>query len=186
MFTKFELDTITIMILTTNNTKWFTKQCLFDEVSKYYQNNVNELYYGHFLFVWTKLLINSNFISVHPSNEKIKSKTNDLEPFDDFNENAIQVIDDMNLQVQLKHMNDFPKLYIGSVLIKDFLLQNYDCDLFFKFFKLYNNVILLKEKDKEEYVLPSTNLSLINKVKIPVTVTTISLIMIGYYYWNKK
>ena len=181
MFTKLELETVTIMVLTMNNTKWFTKQCLFDEVSKYYQNNNDELYYGHFLFVWTKLLINNNFISVHPSREKIKNKTNESEIYENFNENQIDVIHDMNLQVQLKHMVDNPKLYQGSALIKDFLLQNYDCDLFFNFFKLYENILVLKEYQE---VLSSKENNIINKLKIPVGV--ISLIVIGYYYFGKK
>ena len=180
MFTKLELETVIIMVLTMNNTKWFTKQCLFDEVSKYYQNNIDELYYGHFLFVWTKLLINNNFISVNPSGERIKNKTNEFESYEKFNENQIDVMHDMNLQVQLKHMVDYPKLYQGSALIKDFLLQNYDCDLFFNFFKLYENILILKEYQED---IPSNKISLINKVKIPVGI--ISLIVIGYYYFKK-
>ena len=181
MFTKFELETIIIMVLTMNNSKWFTKQCLFDEVSKYYQNNIDELYYGHFLFIWTKLLYNNNFISVHPSGQKIKNKTNEYELFENFNENQIDVIHDMNLQVQLKHMIDYPKLYQGSGLIKDFLLNNYDCDLFFNFFNLYKKIIILKQI---EDVLPSNKNKILNKMKIPATVSL--LILAGYYYFVKK
>lgn len=180
MFTKFELETVTIMILANNN-KWFTKQCLFDEVSKYYQNN-DELYYGHFLFVWTKLLNNTNFISVHPSGEKIKNKTNEYEIFENFNENQIDVIHDMNLQVQLKHMIDYPKLYQGSKLIKDFLLNNYDCDLFFNFFNLYKKILVLQQFTD---VLPSKENNILNKIKIPATISLLVLIG-GYYYFVKK
>ena len=176
MFTKFELETVTIMVLTINN-KWFTKQCLFDEVSKYYTNS-DELYYGHFLFVWTKLLSNSNFISIHPNGEKIKYKTNETETFENFNENQIDVIHDMKLQDQLKHIIDYPKLYQGSGLVKNFLLDNYDCNLLFKFFNLYQKFILLKEC---ENIVPSYNY---NKIKY---VTTISILFLaGYYYFVKK
>ena len=174
MFTKYELETITIMVLSIHNNKWFTKQCLFDEVSKYYQNNIDELYYGHFLFVWTKLLINHNFISVHPSGEKIKNKTNENESFEIFNENQVDVIYDMNLQVQLKHIVDYPKLYQESRLIKGYLLNYYDCDLFFNLFNLYQQFIISKENEYD----------ILNKIKYPAT---ISVIILGlYYYFIKK
>jgi hypothetical protein len=180
MFTKFELETMIIMVLTMHNNKWFTKQCLFDEVSKYYQNNNDELYYGHFLFIWTKLLINSNFISVHPSGEKIKNKTNENEFFENFNENQIDVIHDMNLQLQLKHILDYPKLYQESGLIKEYLLNNYDCDLFFNLFNLYQQVLSLKEKND---VIISNKYDFLNKIKYPAM---LSVIIFGIYYFIKK
>jgi hypothetical protein len=182
MFTKFELETVIIMILTINDDKWFTKQCLFDEVSKYYPNS-DELYYGHFLFIWTKLLSNSNFISIHPTKEKIKIKTNDSEnkTFENFNENQIDVIHDMNLQVQLKHIIDYPKLYNGSGILKSFLLNNYDCDFFFKFFYLYQRILSFKEN---KYVVPSNYYYFLNKIKYPTTISL--LILAGYYYFIKK
>jgi hypothetical protein len=58
MFTKFELDTITIMVLNRNSTKWISKESLYHEVSKQYENNMGELFYEHFLFIWFKLIIN--------------------------------------------------------------------------------------------------------------------------------
>lgn len=182
MFTKYELETITIMVLNIHNNKWFTKQCLFDEVSKYYINNIDELYYGHFLFVWTKLLINHNFISVHPSGEKIKSKNkNDTEYFEIFNENQVDVIHDMNLQVQLKHIVNYPKLYQESRLIKEYLLNYYDCDLFFNLFNLYQKIITLKEN---ECVVFYNKYNILNKIKYPAS---ISVIILGlYYYFIKK
>jgi len=180
MFTKYELETITIMVLNINHDKWFTKQCLYDEVSKYYVNNIDELYYGHFLFVWTKLLNNKNFISVHPSGDKIKNKTNENEYFQDFNEDQIDVIHDMNLQVQIKHMLEYPKLYQESRFIKEYLLNYYDCDLFFKLFNLYHKIFSLKEK---ENVVLSNNYNILDKLKYPAT---ISVIILGLYYYFKK
>jgi hypothetical protein len=181
MFTKYELETISIMVLSIHNNKWFTKQCLFDEVSKYYINNIDELYYGHFLFVWTKLLNNKNFISVHSSGDKIKNKTNENESFKDFNEDQIDVIHDMNLQVQIKHMLEYPKLYQESRLIKEYLLNNYDCDLFFKLFNLYQKILSLKEN---ECGVLSNKYNILDKLKYPAT---ISVIILGlYYYFIKK
>jgi len=180
MFTKYELETITIMVLNINHDKWFTKQCLYDEVSKYYVNNIDELYYGHFLFVWTKLLNNMNFISVHSSGDKIKNKTNENKLFENFNENQIVVIHNMDLQVQIKHMLDYPKLYQESRLIKEFFLNNYDCDLFFKLFNLYHKIFSLKEK---ENVVLSNNYNILDKLKYPAT---ISVIILGLYYYFKK
>ena len=69
------------------------------------KNDINELYYGHYLFIWTKLLINSNFITIHPSGEKIKTKTNDLGPFDNFNEYNVEIIHDTNDDI-IHDMND--------------------------------------------------------------------------------
>ena len=181
MFTKFELETAIIMVLTFNNNKWFTKQCLFDEVSKYFQNNMEELYYGHFLFVWTKLLINNNFISVHPTKEKIKIKTNETQVCENFNANQVDVIQDMNIQVQLKHMIDYPKLYEESILIKDFLLQNYDCEIFFNFFNLYKKILVLQQI---KYEPPSNQETFLNKLKIPISI--LSLVMFGCFYFRKK
>lgn len=180
MFTKFDLETVIIMVLTINN-KWFSKQCLFNEVSKYYVNK-DELYYGHFLFIWTKLLTNSNFISIHSSGEKIRIKTNETENkiFEDFNENQINVIHDMNLQVQLKHIIDYPKLYQGSGLIKNFILNNYDCNFFYLFFSLYQKTINLEKKNTLSY----NYYEIINKVKIPATISL--LFLAGYYYLKKN
>ena len=186
MFTKFELDTIIIMVLNINSSKWFTKETLYNEVLTHYEKNPTELYYGHFLFVWSKLLINYNFIIVHESGEKIKIDTKnakDVGPFEDFINVNNSIIHDMNLQVQLNHMVEFPKLYTGSVLIKKFLLNYYNCDLFFKFFELYQDSIILKENIINN--TPSSGyLNFTNNSIIPVSV--MSLIIMGYYYWIKK
>ncbi len=183
MFTKSELDTITIMVLNINSTKWFTKESLYNEVKTYFEKNPTELYFGHFLFVWSKLLINNNFIQVDESGEKIKLKTNEPGPFEDFINIYTSEKYEMNLQVQLKHMVDFPKLYTGSVLIKDFLLKNYKCELFFKFFELYKDSIILKQ-NIDDIATDSNSFNFTNNLVLPVSV--LSLIMMGYYYWNKK
>ena len=130
MFTNFELDTITIMVLNRNSTKWFSKESLYLEVSKQYKDNMGELFYGHFLFIWFKLLINDNFISVHKHESgekiKIKTKTNDQNS-DQFFDQAKEepVIEKPSLINQLNHMIEYPQLYKGSILIKDFLFEYY-------------------------------------------------------------
>jgi hypothetical protein len=188
MFTKFELDTITIMVLNRNSTKWFSKESLFAEVSKQYESNMIELYPGHFLFIWSKLLINDNFITVHELDEKIKiktkTKTNDHNLSSDLFEDFIvhdkeTVIKNLSLKDQLNHMIEYPQLYKGSVLIKEFLLKYYEFNLS-NFFELYKDTIYFKQKLD---VSPSKNNSLNNTINIVVSTTIMSLfVAIGYYY----
>ncbi len=185
MFTKFELDTITIMVLNTNPLKWFSKESLGAEVKKHYQNSPDEFYYGHFLFVWSKLLINKNFIQVKEDDEKIKIKTQEVGPFEEFvSKDSHTKNHDYNLEKQLKHMTDFPKLYIGSVLIKDFLLKYYNCDTFFKFVDLYKDYFMTKSSDNQIQNYASTSYLNFGNGCV-LSVTAMSLIM-GYYYFSKK
>lgn len=184
MFTKFELDTVTIMVLNTNPLKWFSKESLGAEVEKHYQNSSDEFYYGHFLFVWSKLLVNKNFIQIKEDDEKIKIKINEIGPFEDFVSTKPINKHDYNLEKQLKHMTDFPKLYIGSILIKDFLLKYYNCDIFFKFVDLYKDYFIPKPSNSND-LNNSSNSYLNFSNGCLISVTTMSLIM-SYYYFSKK
>jgi len=187
MFTKFELDTITIMVLNRNSTKWISKESLYHEVSKQYENNMGELFYEHFLFIWFKLLTNDNFIIVreHKSGKKIKIKTETNDQFfDQAKEEPVKEKQKPSLINQLNHMIKYPQLYKGSILIKDFLFEYYKdehitLDIFFKFLELYKDTIFLNEKID---VMPSKTNSLNNTINIVVSTFIMSLITMGYYY----
>lgn len=75
MFTKYDLDTIIIKVLMDNSNKWFSKSDLYNEVKKLFSDK--KLFISHYLFVWEKLLLNTNFIDIKMigNNDIIKIKT---------------------------------------------------------------------------------------------------------------
>jgi len=137
MFTKYELETITIKILDDNPSKWFSQSELFDYLKRIYSaqeskdsniidnfdSSKSELFIGHYLFVWEKLLINTNFIEkcIVDFNDFIKIKNNILP---EIKLETIKLIKlNINLNEQIIHMIDNFFIYNGSSLIKKFLIN---------------------------------------------------------------
>ena len=130
MFTKDNLDTLVFKILIDNPEKWFDQYILFEELKKYYNNN-DELFIGHFLFLWYKLLNNTKFISNINYNNHIiitiklsttliniinKKPYLNISTFNDYQFN------DLTINKQIYHMITYPELYINSSLIEQYLL----------------------------------------------------------------
>lgn len=134
MFNKSDLETITIKILNDNPNQWFSQAELFDFLKKIYTNQNNltssnsELFIGHYLFVWEKLIINNNFIEtcVVDTNYFIKiNKINSTELAEINLETRNLSKLNVNLNEQITHMVDNPSMYYGSSLIKNFLINIY-------------------------------------------------------------
>lgn len=133
MFTKFDLETIIIKILNDNYSEWFSQFELFDyliqelkEKSYNFTSSKSELFIGHYLFVWEKLFINTNFIDTYSIDSfnfiKIKnSNESNLAKINLKTKNLTKL--NVNLNEQISHMVDNPTIYLGSKLIKNFLIN---------------------------------------------------------------
>jgi hypothetical protein len=191
MFTKYDLETITIKVLNDNSTKWFNKNVLASEVSSIYQGS-DEFFIGHFLFVWEKLLINTNFISVNKIDENnsiIKIKVtgeqlseNNIEKFNNFqNENKIVTIE-FDISKQIHHMIKYPELYYGSKLVEQFLVKYYNFDDYLRFLEIYGDSLTPVKKmidfNNKTNLVKKTNV--INKYFL-VSVF-IGVLSLSYYY----
>lgn len=146
MFSKYDLETLTVKVLNDNPDFWFSIKALANCVLDFYKENPDEFYIGHFLFVWEKLLINTNFILVKNAENsnnnqvKIKSPNNSDKIFELKDADKIGVIQ-YNLDKQLKHMINNKQLYCGSKLIEQFLIKHYDFDKFYRFFEIYGDCL---------------------------------------------
>ena len=94
-FTKYDLEHLTTKILVDNPNKFFSQDLLYKEVSNFYQNNMSELFFGHFLLIWQKLLENTNHVII--------------------NDNMIKYKEDTTSDI-INHMKKYPKLYQGYEL----------------------------------------------------------------------
>lgn len=158
MYSRNDLQTIAIKILCDNSNLWFSQNKLLNILIKQYNvsdinNPKSELFIGHFLFIWEKLLINNNFITTTEYNNqthiKIKINKNWNNEITISNEELNRI--DVNFIDQLKHMIHNPILYKGSKLIEKFLLKiSYKPN---KYINLYELIL-------DEELLNFTNLNL--------------------------
>jgi hypothetical protein len=121
MFKKSDLETIVISVLTNNPNTFYNQSALFNQLINSFLQD--ELFVGHFLFVWEKLLLNTNFIEQQILENyvmiKIKNFNNDeLQPH-------MQILEPLTVNINklIKHMIKYPELYKGPKIINTFLLK---------------------------------------------------------------
>lgn len=161
MYTKFDLETISTENIVKYPNHWFNRTELAFLVGEQYQlnGNSNEFHFGHFCFVWEKLLTNQNFILTreHNSEKQIKficpnSHISTAGHPDILSININLVLD---FKSQIKHMTEFPELYYGSKLIKKFLINNFgsEAEAMYNFFELYmDNDDKIETKPKKSLI----------------------------------
>lgn len=194
MFTKYDLETLTIKVLNDNSNYWFEMTELATSVSNFYQKNSDEFFIGHFVFVWEKLLINTNFISSRQLENiktiQIKIKTSDLDKeyntFKSNSENKIEQIQ-FNLPKQIKHMVENKELYAGSKLIEEYLIKYYNFDKFIKFLEIYGECLtpIKKILDLRNNINTFKNNNNLSKNNLIVPAFMFGMLSIGVYYWLK-
>jgi hypothetical protein len=144
MYSKFDIETVTLENLVKYPNHWFYRTELAFLVGEQYQlvGKYDEFYFGHFCFVWEKLQTNQNFIITREQNGEKQIKfisanshiSNFYPNFDNININLV-----LDFKSQIKHMTEFPELYYGSNIIKKFLVNNFgsDAENMYNFYELY-------------------------------------------------
>jgi hypothetical protein len=148
MLSKYDLPSFIFYYLNKNN-KWFSKYDLYNGIKNEFLEN--ELYIGHYLFTWYRLLHNMHCVDViyitvnNTKHPLIKSKTfeNKYKDYDNedghiinpesFNEFKI----DINEMIQYVVNNS--NFYIGSKLLNKYLLDITD--------NKYNNITDILKSD---------------------------------------
>lgn len=178
MYTKFDLENISIENLAKYPNHWFYRTELALLVGEQYQlvGKLDEFHFGHFCFVWEKLLINDNFVITreHLGQKQIKliSANSHISNFDPNTENInIDLV--IDFKSQINHMTEFPELYYESSIIKKFLINNFgsEAENMYNFFDLY--------LDSDSNIEQLSTLSKIDKNKSFLLLTNTLLISLG-------
>lgn len=159
-FNKNDLETIMIKILYESDYKWFSKSDLYEETKKYYINNPDELFNGHFLFAWEKLIINNNFIickhirnKIQNQNEiLIKISTSDNSDLSsNCDKNPITNSTELNVcEIKLiDHMLKNKQIWFGSQLLNKFICNVYKQKYYSIYELFFYNKAIGKNKIRE-------------------------------------
>lgn len=164
MLSKYDLSTFIFYYLNKNN-KWFTKYDLYNGIKNEFLEN--ELYVGHFLFTWYRLLHNTfcvDSITIDHNGNKhtlIKNKTFDNKYKDHNNDDGHNInsysFDEFNIDINemIQYIVNNSNFYIGSKLLNKFLLDITD-NKYNNINDLLNSELILLDKtiiDKFRYLI---------------------------------